>query len=160
MLKKIFILLGCISLLAACSQQTSVALPDGAQQFGAPITAQKAMSFDDLLTKMSKVDSMDAKVQGKISAVCQKKGCWMTMVSDKPGQPDMRVTFKDYAFFMPKDIMGRTVIIDGFALVETTSVADLRHYAEDNGQTPEQIAKITAPKREYTFEAKGVILLK
>jgi hypothetical protein len=161
MLKNVFILLGCLVALASCSKQSAaVSLPEGAQQFGAPITVDKTMSYDELMTKMAKVDSMDAKVKGKISAVCQKKGCWMTMVSDKPGQPDMRVTFKDYAFFMPKDIMGRTVVIDGFAIVETTSVADLRHYAEDDGKSPAEIAKITQPKREVAFEAKGVILLK
>jgi hypothetical protein len=161
MLKKIIIVLAGVALLAACSKQsTSVALPDGAQQFGAPTTADKAISYDDLVSKMAKTDSLNAKVKGKVSAVCQKKGCWMTMISDKPGQPDMRVTFKDYAFFMPKDIVGRTVVIDGFAIVETTSVADLRHYAEDDGKSPEEIAKITQPKREMAFEAKGVVLLK
>jgi hypothetical protein len=107
---------------------------------------------------MASVDSLNAKVTGKVSAVCKAKGCWMTMISEKPGQPDMRVTFKDYAFFMPKDIVGKTVVIDGFALVETTSVADQRHYAEDAGQSKEEIAKITTPKREMTFEAAGVVI--
>ena len=86
------------------------------------------------------------------------KGCWMTMVSDKPGTPEMRVTFKNYAFFMPMDIVGKTVVLDGVAAVETIPVADLRHYAEDAGKSKEEIAKITEPKRELTFEAAGVLI--
>lgn len=82
----------------------------------------------------------------------------MTMVSENPDQPEMRVKFKNYAFFMPKDIVGKTVVIDGFALQETISVADQRHYAEDDGQTKEQIEKITKPKRELSFEAAGVVI--
>ena len=83
----------------------------------------------------------------------------MMMVSDKPGQPDMRITFKDYAFFMPKDIVGKTVVMDGNAIVETISVADQRHYAEDGGMSKAEIEKITEPKRELTFEAAGVLIL-
>ena len=71
----------------------------------------------------------------------------------------MRVTFKDYAFFMPKDLSGKHVVIDGFAFVEVTSVDDLRHYAEDGGKSKEEIAAITEPKREVAFEAAGVVIL-
>ena len=83
----------------------------------------------------------------------------MTIVSDKPGQPDMRVTFKDYAFFMPKDLSGKKVVIDGYAIVETTPVEVLRHYAEDGGKSKAEIDAITEPKRELAFEAAGVLIL-
>jgi hypothetical protein len=71
----------------------------------------------------------------------------------------MRVTFKDYAFFMPKDLSGKRVVVDGFARVETTSVEVLRHYAEDAKKTPAEITAITEPKREVSFEAAGVLIL-
>ena len=83
----------------------------------------------------------------------------MTLVSDQPGQPEMRVTFKDYAFFMPKDLAGKHVVVDGYAYVENTPVDVLRHYAEDAGKSKEEIAAITEPKREVSFEAFGVIIL-
>ena len=40
------------------------------------------------------------------------------------------------------------------------SVADLKHYAEDAGKSPEEIAKITEPSIEFAFEANGVLLKK
>ena len=141
----------------AC-KNSQTATSSTAQNFGAAVNPKGAISYDALLTKMTAVDSLNAKVTGKVSAVCKAKGCWMTMISEKPGQPDMRVTFKDYAFFMPKDIVGKTVVVDGYALVETISVADQRHYAEDAGQSKEEIAKITTPRREMTFEAAGVVI--
>ena len=97
-------------------------------------------------------------VTGKVKEVCQVKGCWMTIVSDQPGQPEMRVTFKDYAFFMPKDISGKTVVVDGIAVMEVVSVADQQHYASDAGKSKEEIEKITEPSRELTFEASGVLI--
>lgn len=142
---------------AACKSGQQSATPN-ARQFGAAVAPKGAMSYEALVGKMAKTDSMPAKVTGTISEVCKVKGCWMTMVSDKPGTPEMRVTFKNYAFFMPMDIVGKTVVIDGVAEVETISVADQRHYAEDAGKSKAEIEKITQPKRELTFEAAGVLI--
>jgi hypothetical protein len=69
------------------------------------------------------------------------------------------VNFKDYAFFMPKDLAGKKVVIDGFAERMETSVEDLKHIAEDAKKSAEEIAKITEPKKEIVFEAKGVVIL-
>jgi Domain of unknown function (DUF4920) len=70
------------------------------------------------------------------------------------------VKFKDYAFFVPKDIAGREVMVEGKAYKEVTSVEELRHYAEDAGKSAEEIAKITEPVTEKKFMASGVVLLK
>ncbi len=71
----------------------------------------------------------------------------------------MRVTFKDYKIFVPKDLIGKEVILDGFAYADTSSV-DQKHYAEDASKTAAEIAKITTPKRQLAFEAKGVVVMK
>jgi len=44
--------------------------------------------------------------------------------------------------------------------VEETSVAELKHYAEDEGKSKKEIAEITAPKIEYKFLAHGVLISK
>lgn len=162
MLKNFAFCCGIALLTAACNTgktSSTVAAPNDGKHFGAMIDFKKAISYDALLTKMEKTDSLNTKVAGKVSAVCLKKGCWMTMISDQPGKPDMRITFKDYAFFMPKDIVGKRVVIDGFARIETTSVDVLRHYAEDAGKSKEEIAAITKPLRELAFEAAGVLIM-
>lgn len=161
MLKKIALAMLAVLVMASCSNKSKVnanAVNDG-KHFGAHIDSKKAMTYEQLMAKMEKTDAMDAKVTGKISAVCQKKGCWMTMISDQPGKPDMRVTFKNYAFFMPKDLAGKRVVVDGKAVVTVTSVADLRHYAEDAKKSKAEIEAIKEPLRELTFEAAGVLIL-
>lgn len=163
MLKKICFSIATAVMLVACganqNNSANAQTSSDGKHFGAMIDADKAISYDDLMPKMAETDSLAIKVTGKVSEVCQKKGCWMTLVSDDPSKPAMRVTFKDYAFFMPKDLSGKRVVIDGFAFVDVTSVADLRHYAEDGGKSPEEIAAITEPKREVAFEAAGVLIL-
>jgi hypothetical protein len=166
MLKKFSFLLIPAVILMACGENnsqtakpTNTAAPKDGKHFGANITPENAITYDAMLDKMGSMDSLSTKITGKVSEVCQKKGCWMTLVSTDPARPPMRVTFKDYAFFMPKDLSGKRVIVDGYAYVETTSVDVLRHYAEDAGKSKEEIAAITQPKREVSYEAVGVLIL-
>ncbi len=69
------------------------------------------------------------------------------------------VKFKDYGFFMPKDIVGKEVVLDGEATVTETSVKQLKHYAKDAGKSKKEIAQIKAPKKETVFVANGVLVL-
>ena len=48
--------------------------------------------------------------------------------------------------------------MNGKAFKEVTTVEELRHYAEDEGKSEEEIAAITEPVEEYKFVADGVIM--
>lgn len=123
---------------------------------GAKINPAGAMSTTQLVTQLAQTDTLHAKVQGQVESVCQAKGCWMKVKLDD-GQT-MRVTFKDYGFFVPKDLAGKTVVFEGKAFQKVTSVKDLQHYAEDAGKSKAEIAKITQPERAISFVADGVVV--
>ena len=126
------------------------------QTFGEKITEDGAVGVEQLSTLLRDTTAVAAKLTGTVTAACQTKGCWMTMKN--PSGDDLRVTFKDYAFFVPKDCAGKTAIIDGIARIETTSVADLKEFAKDDKKSQAEIDAITEPLKEVVFEAKGVIL--
>lgn len=96
------------------------------------------------------------EVEGEVNAVCQAAGCWMTINLDN-GET-MRVTFKDYGFFVPKNLAGTKVVFKGIPEVSETSVSDLRHYAADAGKSQEEILAITEPEVSLTFVADGVLV--
>ena len=96
------------------------------------------------------------QLKGEVSAVCQVKGCWM-IVNLVDGE-ETRVKFKDYGFFVPKDIVGKEVVINGQASVEEISEADQKHYAEDAGLADSEIKKIKGPKKSYSMVADGVLI--
>jgi hypothetical protein len=123
--------------------------------YGQIITAEGAMACDALVSSMAASGETPAKVQGSISAVCQVSGCWMKM--DCGNGETMRVTFKDYGFFVPKDLSGSSVIIQGVAVKKEVSVDVLRHFAEDEGKSQEEIEAITEPAWELEFVADGVL---
>lgn len=124
--------------------------------YGEKIDEQNSITASELKTAMTGKNEMNVKVTGKITEACQSKGCWMKM--DLGDGSTMRVKFKDYGFFVPKNSGGKTAVIQGKAFIEETSVAELKHYAEDAGKTKEEIAAIREPKRQLAFEAEGVIL--
>lgn len=148
-MKKIFIL----SMLVGLG---TTAFAQDKNHFGKVIDEKGAVIATDLTKKLGDKESAQLKVSGVVESVCQVKGCWMNVKLDN-GQT-MRVKFKDYAFFVPKDIAGQSVVFEGLAKVKTSSVAELQHYAHDAGKSKEEIAKITEPKRELTFMADGVLL--
>lgn len=110
-----------------------------------------------LVSNMGSNDSVMAVVEAKVTEVCQAKGCWMKV--DLPNGESMRVTFKDYGFFMPKDLAGKKVKMSGVAKIEETDVETLKHFAEDGGKSEEEIAQITEPRMDYKFVASGVRLM-
>lgn len=131
------------------------------ESFGAPFTSSAVLPAIQLTHRYQPdalQDTVATTLRGEVNEVCQAKGCWMTIAAG----PDetMMVKFKDYGFFMPKDISGREVVMNGKAYYQTTSVDELRHYAEDAGKSADEIAEITEPKRELRFLADGVQLLK
>ena len=125
--------------------------------YGERLTPDNAVPVATLVKNFpATADSIETKVYGTVESVCQKKGCWMN-VTGADGE-EMFVRFKDYAFFMPLDISGKKVIMEGKAFREVVAVDELRHYAEDEGKSAEEIAAITQPKEEFRFEATGVIV--
>ena len=120
-----------------------------------------APSLDNVLL-VSDLNSLNASdslrvVRGTVTEVCQMKGCWMKL--DQGQGNSIRVTFKDYALFVPKDLAGKEIVMRGIAKEETLDVETLRHYAEDAGKTKEEIESITEPKTSLSFEADGVMIL-
>jgi hypothetical protein len=128
-------------------------------RFGAPLSAAPVVTAQALLADPAKFDDKDVKVMGQVSAACQRKGCWMTIGSGEPGQPTVRVSFKDYGFFVPKDCMGKMATVEGHFKTTTMSVAEAQHYADDAAKSGTAAQKVAAPQRTLAMVATGVELL-
>jgi hypothetical protein len=129
------------------------------ESFGNEIIADDALPASRMAEhykNMTIGDSVNSKMVATVKEVCKSKGCWMKLDLEDGNQ--VMVKFKDYGFFVPKDIDGKEVIINGKAYVTEVSVDEQRHYAEDAGMSEEEIAKITEVKKTYSFEADGVLL--
>ncbi len=128
--------------------------------FGDEITAEKAFSTSEMYKKfksLKKGDTVDVKFISKINRVCKKKGCWMRLDLGK-GEESL-VRFKDYGFFMPLNSEEREVIVNGKAYLDVVTVAELQHYAKDEGLSQEEIDKITEDEVTFAVESTGVLMI-
>ena len=150
-----------VFLISCNNNQAQSTEENGNSFFGEKIDDSGAITYDDMLAQLATTDSLEVKVEGLVESVCQTKGCWVNIVSENDTtQEPMFVKFKVYGFFLPKDCSGQKVVMEGKAYREVTSVDELKHYAEDEGKTPEEIAAIVEPVEELKFMASGVILKK
>lgn len=126
--------------------------------YGEEITSEDIDTYQDFTEKLNENDTVHVKLAGSIDKTCTVKGCWMKVDVDGQEEP-MHITFKDYGFFVPKEGMeDKDAIFEGIAYVDTISVDMLRHYAEDEGLSEEEIAAINEPEITVTFEASGVLI--
>ena len=124
---------------------------------GAPISEGSVFSeveMAEVYSDLKPGDTLTTRFEGQVAAVCQMKGCWMRV--DIPGQETVMVRFKDYGFFVPKDIAGKRVLVEGKAFVSEVGEDERRHMAEDAGEPDSLIARITGSEMQKGFEASGV----
>jgi hypothetical protein len=121
--------------------------------YGKVSEEKDVVPVDQLKDKL--VDNkFEGQVQGKVVEVCQAEGCWIKI--QRTDGTSMMVRSKDHAFLMPANIVGKTVVIEGTAVIKEISEDLRKHYAEDAGKSKEEIAKIKGPEKDVQFAAKGV----
>lgn len=132
---------------------------DAGATFGKATTADNAVSMEEYVKMLeTKGDGkpVEGKIIGIVKEVCQKEGCWIKVESPNG---NLMVKMKDHKFAVPVVLNGKKVVIDGVGTLTTTSVKQLKHYAEDAGKSKEEIAKITEPKKEIVIQAAGILVL-
>ena len=120
-------------------------------------SAENRFTAADIVENMSSdLDTVWAVVAGPITQVCTTKGCWMATAIDSSN--NLFVDY-DYEFLLPTNSQGQEMIMSGYAYWDSTSVDQLRHYAQDRGANEEEIAAISEPVGEVMFKAKGVKII-
>jgi hypothetical protein len=156
-MKKIFSLLVIVLSASAVMAQPPAGDAKPGEWYGEKTTTDGAVNIAEIPAKLEKKESFDTKIKAKVLDVCSKKGCWIKLaVNDST---TAFVKMKDYAFFLPEAIKGKTIVLDGQAQMKTTSVDELKHYAEDAKKSKEEIAAITQPQKEIRFTAKGIVVV-
>lgn len=157
-MKKILIVLSLMVSALSCKEAAEKNVTYAS--FGKEITTDNALSGAEMKEQyeaMKTGDTINLKMKATVAEVCQAKGCWMKVDLEDGSQA--MVKFTDYAFFMPKNIAGQEVVVDGVAYINEVSVQELRHYAEDANQSEDEIAAITEPRRTLSFQADGALVI-
>lgn len=156
MKKLSFVLMAAFISVAAMAQNNPKPADKGVT-YGVGTVNKDVVTVGNMEEQVQSAGKFNGKISGKVTEVCQEKGCWMKV--DKGNGETVMVKFKDYGFFMPKDIVGKTVVLEGEAKVKEVSVKQQKHYAEDAGKSKDEVKKIKEVKKEVQFVAAGVLVL-
>jgi len=96
-------------------------------------------------------DGRTVLVEGVVRRACTQMGCWMEL-APAGGGPGMRVTFKDYGFFVPTDSAGAKARVQGTVRVAQLSPAQAEHLRSEGGSMS------SGAQREVRLVATGVEL--
>lgn len=101
------------------------------ETFGSPLPEQPdEISLTTLLDNGQQYLDQAVVVRTRVAQVCQAKGCFFIA---QDGAHAARVSFKDYSFFVPSDISGRTVTLAGSLVRRELSEEQAAHLNDDAG---------------------------
>ena len=124
--------------------------------FGKKVTIRPAMPLAEATKNFKNFKDQEIAVRGKVEQVCSKKGCWMNL---KDKTTTVRTMFKPYGLKVPKDILGKTVKVQGKLKREMQTAASIRHFMKDAGKPQKEIDKVKEGRMEFKFVAEAVEIL-
>ena len=116
-----------------------------AATYGQPMPSGTARPIAEVIATADASAGSPLKIEGRITRVCQKTGCWLMLDNQGEG---VRVR-TGHAFFVPKDAQGTAVVHGTLEAVEM-SAEQAAHYASD-GAAP-------ARTREWQIIATSIAL--
>lgn len=108
-----------------------VSATDDYEVFGSEMAMDdKPLGLAVIMASPDQYAGQTVLVETRVSKVCQKKGCFFIA---QDGDALVRVSFKDYGFFVPTDIGGKRVTLSGILVERNISPEQAQHFAEDLG---------------------------
>jgi hypothetical protein len=106
--------------MLACA---SMVLAAGVKKYGKDLTLKETTKVSAIYASPESFNGKRVKVQGPIVAVCEMKGCWIELGSDKEFQT-IRFKVEDGVIVFPMTAKGLTATVEGVVTVETLSVEE------------------------------------
>ena len=114
----------------ATGPQPTRVLDDGARLFGAEPQGLPSTALASIVANPAQFDGQPVRTEGTIERVCQAMGCWMELRAENA--PAVRVPMAGHAFFLPRDVAGRSATIEGRVAVQALT-EDVRRHLESEG---------------------------
>jgi hypothetical protein len=157
-MKKIFFAASFTLIAAFAIAQPPAGNANIGDTYGESFTVNKTVDVATLPAQLSDGKTTTTVIKAKVIEVCAKKGCWAKVQVNDSTTAFVRM--KDYGFFLPTAVKGKTIAINAEVKMDVTSVDDLKHYAKDAKKSQAEIDAITQPKQELKITASGITVVK
>lgn len=123
--------------------------------YGDPITLTESVPVSKLLAEVDQYDGKRVRVEGIVSEVCAKRGCWMDLAGDAAFQK-LRFKVQDGVITIPMDEKGRYAVAEGVVKKITLSPEDALAMAEHEAEEMGRPVDKTQPLPTYIVQLQGV----
>ncbi|MHB1313508.1 MAG: DUF4920 domain-containing protein [Gemmatimonadaceae bacterium] len=122
--------------LAIGAMSASVAGAQAAKDYGKPLTLKVTTPISAILKDPKAFEGKRVQVEGLIVEVCEERGCWIKIASDKPFE-SIRFKVEDGVITFPLDARGKKALAEGVVsvkqLTREQAVAQAKEMAKERG---------------------------
>lgn len=115
---------------------------DNTETFGMKLNEDlPSVSLLQLLSSPKQFVENKFKLSTEITKVCQKKGCFFIA---RENENVIRITLRDYSFFIPTDSSGKTITLTGNLVQKQISQKQADHFNSDlqDRNNPIQVGRV------------------
>ena len=137
---------------------TQAAAPTGAT-FGAGVKLAETTPIDTILADPKAYQGKTVRVEGMITDVCPKRGCWFDLAGGGPGKK-LKFKVTDGEMVFPVDAKGKVAVAEGVVAVRELSIEESKQYAEYQAKEygiPYDPASITKPTSVVRLDGTGAV---
>ena len=131
----------------------------GAETYGSGVTLDEATPIGSILADPEAWDGKRVRVEGKVTEVCPKKGCWMSL---QEGDAAIRIKVEDDVIVFPAAAKDHHAVAEGLVeilpLDREQYTGWLQHLAEERGETFDPASVGDGPYRIVQIRGEGALI--
>jgi hypothetical protein len=128
--------------------------------FGDPITLTEVTTVSAILDAPEEFLGERVLVEGTVVEVCEMRGCWMDIASDREYEK-IQIKVDDGVIVFPLTARGKKALVEGtvelFEMTYEEALEDARHKAEEHG-TEFDPSTVTGPVTLYRIRGLGAVI--
>lgn len=128
--------------------------------YGAGVSELTTVAISELVSDPTAYEGKTVRVEGMVTDVCAKRGCWFEMAGTAPGEK-ARFKVQDGEMVFPMSAKGKSAVAQGKIVTQTLSLEETRameeHYAKESGREFDP-STITAGKTVFRIDGTGAVI--
>lgn len=97
---------------AATEAEAKPAVAANGTKYGAGVVLPQSISIAELQSNPDKYEGQEVRIEGLVTGVCPKRGCWFDMAGEEPGQT-VRFKVEDGVMVFPMEANGKYAVAQG-----------------------------------------------
>lgn len=145
---------------ASAAEGAAITAAPGGELFGESLTLTEVTPVSTILDDPDAWVGRRVLVEGMVVAVCEKRGCWMDIASDREFEK-IQIKVDDGVIVFPLSAKGKRATVEGVVerleLTAEEALEEARRKAEEHGETFDP-ASVTGPQTVFRIRGLGAVV--